>query len=363
MRDGWGLLVDDDLILHVWAPAVADVTNPHGLVRVHAQAPLAGRDVDVVFAELATKIDEHEARPHPHAHPDDALYAIGGGPTEQIRVRGDYFSGYLSNDPLAFDDTTASSAAFAALPEIVEPFHMILTLNPTGGLQAPETIWITDHVAGSEDATIERGKEGTEAQEWAAGTVWSAGTGFSDLIVHCTNATKPTEPFIGMLIDVHDKKRYERWNGTLWIPAWAYAPDGRIGCRLVCDNNQSVPHITDTQIQWNNPTFDPDSFQTSAAVVTIPAGMGGIYAVSAEVRHALNSGNEFLMSISFPDAADGSTSYHFGPQKGTTVFADREAGSVTKALAEGDRVVVSVSQSTGGATEYNGTLEVWRVGG
>lgn len=286
--------------------------------------------------------------------------------TDQVRRREDYKSGTITDNPLAFGDTVFHSAELVAVMEIAGDDHMVLTLDPLGAELGPETVWLVDHAAGSDTGTIDRGREGTTAVEHPLGTGWAAGWGFSDGLVQVVDdAELPAGtglPFVGMVADVHNDGRLVRWDGTQWVPLLSYNAAGRVGATLLCDNNQLIPNIVETLINWNNSVFDPLGFQTSGAQITVPVGYGGLYAVTASVRHAANAGNEFGLAISSPDLLPDGV-WKTGPQKGTTPYSDREGLGITVPLADGDRIVVGVTQSTGGATAYNGRLDAYRIGG
>ena len=89
------------------------------------------------------------------------------------RLPGDYLVGTLTN-AAAIGDTSLVSANFATLA--VTGFYsttaiLPITLhNPATG--AHEEVWVTGHTTSSTSVTVIRGKEGTSAQAWPAGTQW-----------------------------------------------------------------------------------------------------------------------------------------------------------------------------------------------
>lgn len=78
--NGWTFLAVDGY-LHAWAPPRPDVRHAAKTVRVHARVRITASAREHK-AELVRVITEHEARPHPHAHPDDLAYAIGAPPPD-----------------------------------------------------------------------------------------------------------------------------------------------------------------------------------------------------------------------------------------------------------------------------------------
>jgi len=86
------------------------------------------------------------------------------------RRRFNFIKGQTSDSPLSSVALAFSSPALASLPAITAPDYVAITFDPDGS--APEIAWITDHVAGSQVATIVREKEGTTAAEWPQNTKW-----------------------------------------------------------------------------------------------------------------------------------------------------------------------------------------------
>jgi hypothetical protein len=89
------------------------------------------------------------------------------------RLPGDYLVGTLTN-AAAIGDTSLVSANFATLAGAgyysASAVLPIVIHNPS--TLAHEVVWITAHTAASTAATVVRGKEGTSAQAWPAGTQW-----------------------------------------------------------------------------------------------------------------------------------------------------------------------------------------------
>lgn len=88
------------------------------------------------------------------------------------RLRGNFLSGTVTDNPLLVGATTMNSAGLAALPVIDATTHMAITFDPNGLAGAPEIAYITAHAAGATTATIVRAREGTGARQHAALTAW-----------------------------------------------------------------------------------------------------------------------------------------------------------------------------------------------
>jgi hypothetical protein len=117
-----------------------------------------------------------------------------------FRTPVDYFTGSLQN-PIASSDTSMSSLALASLPDT-------LTLSTTQVLpitihdpsrNAYEIVWVTGHDDGASIATIARGKEGSGAQPWPAGTqIICAPTVGRDGLAAVTSTTWPADAQVGL---------------------------------------------------------------------------------------------------------------------------------------------------------------------
>lgn len=83
----------------------------------------------------------------------------------------------------------------------------------------------------------------------------------------------PTE---GMLSWLQDINRYERHDGTRWVPLGAQA----CGVRLERAAVQSVGQSAVGAITWDTERSDTDNIWSSGAVITIPTGLGGVWAAS-----------------------------------------------------------------------------------
>jgi hypothetical protein len=289
---------------------------------------------------------------------------------DSIRLREDYRSGTITDNPLAFDDTTAHSVEFVELPEITAGHHMVCTLDPLGATNGPETAWITAHTAGADVVTFLRGREGpggSTAVEHPAGTPWCIGLGYSDVIHHCTEATAPLGnglPFPGQMADFHDKSRIARASDTgQWVRIANYAPAGRTGATLKRNAAQAVPHLTATKLQWDTVTFDSDSFQSAADTLTVPAGLGGLYVCTVSCRYAANGDNQFYLSVQVNNAALPDDAW-MSLQIGNTIYAERQtAGFNGIPLAAADTVTATVVQTTGSPTDYRSRVDLYRIGG
>lgn len=97
----------------------------------------------------------------------------------ETRVRYDFLSGTISDNPLTNTATTLNSPGLAAFPTVTSQQYAAITLDPFS--TNPEIVWITAHVFGQNTATIVRGREGSAQRQHVSGTRWShAPTAFDD---------------------------------------------------------------------------------------------------------------------------------------------------------------------------------------
>lgn len=90
----------------------------------------------------------------------------------EIRIRQNFASGTITDNPLTNVATTINSAAFASLPAVTATGHMAIVLDPLASAGAPEIVYITAHTAAATSATVVRGQEGTAARQHASGIPW-----------------------------------------------------------------------------------------------------------------------------------------------------------------------------------------------
>lgn len=136
----------------------------------------------------------------------------------------------------------------------------------SGRIIDKEILHVTDHSLDSNEATVLRGREGTTALSWSAGTYWrhdATASEFNGFIVNegatpsfqaNTRANQPAAGTIGRIYVVIDELVIERDNGT----SWEQIVD------LNHRNNTSNPHSV-THNQTSPPTNNPHSV-TSAQV-------------------------------------------------------------------------------------------------
>lgn len=164
-------------------------------------------------------------------------------------------------------------------------------------------------------------------------------------VTPCLSTARPTiGVFPGSIIWETDTGRFQIWTGSSWTPMTGVGTLGsRIGCEARRTTTQSIPDITGTDILFDAEDFDSDSYHSTSSNtnrITIPTGLGGIYAVSFYI-----------------DAVGISAAQMFIIKNGTTairrkaVVAPLDTLNWTGYLAAGDYITAAVFQTSGGS--YN----------
>lgn len=119
-------------------------------------------------------------------------------------------------------------------------------------------------------------------------------------------------------------------------------------------SGQSVGSGSQTTITWTTEGLDTHGFLTpTSGTVTIPAGMGGLYAITAQLDAAAPLGGRCYAQIT---AAGRIYRTPF-----TSPGEDLAAVAVTLPLASGDTISVAVYHASGSTIAWTGALDVYRV--
>ena len=148
-------------------------------------------------------------------------------------------------------------------------------------------------------------------------------------------------------------KRLYASNGTTWTLQLA----ARIGGTWTRSATQSINNNTSTNISWDAETSDSDNFLTPTTTgPVIPAGLGGLYAIVAEVTYsvvALGVNSLQLTATGFTDPMQFSGNTRDGLQ----------VAAVTIPLAAGASITAQTLHNNGVAQNVlRGRLDVYRVG-
>lgn len=119
-------------------------------------------------------------------------------------------------------------------------------------------------------------------------------------------------------------------------------------------SGQSVGSGSQTTITWTTEAVDTHGYLTpTSGTVTIPAGMGGLYAITAQLDAAAALGGRCYAQIT---AAGQIFRSPF-----TSPGEDRVAVSATVPLASGDTISVAVYHASGSTITWTGALYVNRA--
>ena len=160
------------------------------------------------------------------------------------------------------------------------------------------------------------------------------------------------------------EKRLYTHSGSAWVRTAWFAPEGRTGVSL----RRSVFDVlnnTAATIDWDDVQFDSDGFcpdvdfngepDTPFATITIPTGLGGLYAMTTKVLG--HPGNTTIRiqqngsTISMDDVA------------GVSSLASHAHTSGVYQLNAGDLINVVVFQNSGSTRTFqNGYFDFYRIG-
>lgn len=192
------------------------------------------------------------------------------------KLRSNFLSGTITNNPLSNVATTINSAAFANLPVVTGGDELTLVLDPTGAAGAPEIVKVTAHSASATSVTAVRGQEGTSGRQHASGTAWRHTATSADFITVCTSSTRPTTGlYEGRLIYETDTNKVMAYTGTDWAPRDA---GGTLGYAQVTAGQASITAEVDL---------------TSLAV-TVTAGTGRMLRLSGRCMAQSSVANDSI---------------------------------------------------------------------
>jgi hypothetical protein len=133
----------------------------------------------------------------------------------------------------------------------------------------------------------------------------------------------------------------------------------RVGCRVRRAANQSIATSTATAMSWDTEDEDTDGFiAVTSTTVTIPTGLGGIYAITADLIGTGITGSGAAVLFVPTTTVTGFPTDLITPLDTTR---DRGALGITVPLLAGDSFVVQAFHATGAAVNFTGWLSCYRV--
>jgi hypothetical protein len=183
-----------------------------------------------------------------------------------------------------------------------------------------------------------------------------------------TSGARPSPATEGMFVYETDTDRFMIYDGAAWVRVAAGATAGRTGCTIRKTGNVSVNNGANVVVTWTAEDYDSDGFiAVSSSTVTIPAGLGGLYAVSFSVLFDMTS----LATIGTGITATLSGTirgYHGSVLGGnntvTSTGTIRTSGmSIVLPMAAADTLSFSAIHSYGSAINLTGAhATVYRIG-
>ncbi len=135
----------------------------------------------------------------------------------------------------------------------------------------------------------------------------------------------------------------------------------KTGCRLRRVANQLVSNITDTAISWDTEDDDPLGFITiTSPTVTIPAGLDGVYAITAFALSATTLAGRCFIDVVVTTAIVG-TPVNLRVTISTVASDLRYLNAVTIPLLAADSFQVHLFHTIGVATNHTAWLSCYRV--
>ena len=178
------------------------------------------------------------------------------------------------------------------------------------------------------------------------------------VVVQCTSSTRPTG-VEGRIIAETDTDRVLIYDGASWIRIGSYSASARSGVNLArIATSQSIPNgaATFTAISWDTETTDTDGYiAVPSTNITIPAGLGGFYAVTATVSFATSPGTNSTIEF-YNSTTSGIWRFPIGAASQIP-----SALSLVADVAAGDVCQIRVSQASGASINVTATVQMWRL--
>jgi hypothetical protein len=178
------------------------------------------------------------------------------------------------------------------------------------------------------------------------------------VVTQCTSGTRPTG-VEGRIIAETDTDRVLIYDGSSWIRIGSYSSSARTGvnlARIATTQSISSNSAVFTAITWDTETTDTDGFITvSSANITIPTGLGGFYAVTANIAWGSSPGASSTVEF-YNSTTTGIWRFPVG-----AALQIPTALSMVADVAAGDVCQIRVSQASGSSINVSATLQMWRL--
>lgn len=220
-------------------------------------------------------------------------------------LHADLMKGFLSQVASA-SATTLTSPEFAALPTVVAPDTLDLTLDPDQRFGAPEVVQVVAHSAASSSVTVVRAQRGTTARNHQVQTRWVHGLYAGEFDAVLTDLTnKGTQ--ISSLDTLKAPKASPTFTGAVTVPTPTNSTDA------------STKAYVDTQVGLQVPraggvTVTGDL--TLAATRSVTLGKDPDAAFMAATKQYVDAGDRFKIvadatarDAAFPSPTKGDSCY------------------------------------------------------
>ncbi|GGM75480.1 hypothetical protein GCM10012275_52700 [Longimycelium tulufanense] len=154
----------------------------------------------------------------------------------EYRQPRDYTYGTLST-AAAVSDTSLSANMFAGLGTgYSSALYLPLVLHDPS-LEQYEIVWVTAHSSGSQTVTVVRGREGTTARSWPAGTQILSAPTVRDTLLATTRTALPSDGAVGTRAALSDEGvTVERLVSGAWGPSVGVAMPSEVGPNMFGTN-------------------------------------------------------------------------------------------------------------------------------
>lgn len=178
------------------------------------------------------------------------------------------------------------------------------------------------------------------------------------VVAQVTSGTRPTG-VEGRLITESDSDRLMAYSGSAWVRVGNYSSSGRTGFNLGRVASQSISGgaTTFTAISFDTELTDTDGFiAVTADTITVPAGLGGIYAMTGTVSWATAPGTN--SSIEIYNVTTGNI---YRQAVGAASQMTSCAVSVIITLSASDQIQLRVSHGGGSAVNVTSLFQGWMM--
>jgi hypothetical protein len=223
----------------------------------------------------------------------------------ELRVRQNFQSGTIDDNPLTSGATTLTSTELAGLAAVDSTEHMALVLDPTGAGNGPEIVWVTAHTGSATTATIVRGREGTTGVQHSSVITW----------VHV--ATNADYEQIGPTAD--------RPSGTGLPFKWQRYFDTDLGSPMIYDGTSWVQLNAEAAVVATREVYGASSYgacATAGPAVTVTTGTKALVTVGFTGDADIGTDKEAHMSFVVSGA--------------TTLAADDARAAIVELVDSGD---------------------------